>query len=225
MTTSFSNLYSDLFLLGIQLRSAKDPGSADLLRNRIIDLFNTVDRKGSDIPKDSRDQAKYAVAAYLDEMILSSPWSNRDEWSARPLQYEFFKEHIAGVEFFNRINAIRRALPANPGLLEVYYLCLILGFEGQYKIHGTEALKTLTEEVQAELGRSQEKQAKHGLSPHGSRPDELMEMVKQGIPAWVAFAFCLFVVVVYFLILTPMISHDAKGLADRLTQLLLSVNQ
>ena len=170
------------------------------------------------IPPEDIQQSRYALAAFLDEMILSSPWDHREEWSARTLQYEFFKEQVAGEEFFNRLEAFRRALPLNSDLLEVYYLCMILGFEGKFKIHGKEKLKDLIETVGQEL------RAKRGevpvLSPHGRRPEEFMEMVKQGLPSWVVLVSGFAAVFFFYLVISLVISGDANQVLGEILYIL-----
>jgi type VI secretion system protein ImpK len=218
--TRLADLFAELFILASRMKNARDFGYAETLRNRIIEMFETAERKGKDlgISADILSQARYAVAAFLDEMILSSSWPDKEEWSARPLQYEFFKEHVAGVEFFNRLESARRSSPPNSDLLEVYYLGLILGFEGQYKIHGTEKLKKLIEDLSREI------QSRRGeatpLSPHGKRQDELMDMVRRGLPSWVVVVSCVAVVFFFYITLSFMMSYDAHEAVRDLNQLL-----
>ena len=213
--------YCDLFILATQLKSIRDYGDPDLLRQRISGIFETADRKaqGAGIPKEVMDRAKYAIVALLDEIILSSPWPQKDQWSARPLQYDFFKEHMAGVEFFNRLEVLRRTSATNQEILEVYYLCLISGFEGQYKLHGQDKLKALFSELSREIEASSGDGAT-SLSPKGRRPDEFVEMMKQGLPAWMVVVSCLTIVFVFFLTLSYLGTRDAHEVSQYLTQLL-----
>lgn len=215
-----SDVYSDLFILATQLKSLRDYGDPDRLRQRIAGIFDAADRKGqgAGIPNEVMDRAKYAIVAFMDEIILSSPWPQKDQWSTRPLQYEFFREHVAGVEFFKRLEVLRQTAATSQEILEVYYLCLILGFEGQYKLHGQEKLKALISELSREIEASA-----HGgksLSPQGRRPDEFIEMMKQGLPAWVVTVSCLTIIFVFFLTLTFLGNHDANEVSQYLTKLL-----
>jgi len=215
-----SDVYSDLFILATQLKSVRDYGDPDLLRQRITGIFDSAMRKGREarISDEAMDRAKYAIVAFLDEIILSSPWPQKEQWLSRPLQYEFFREHVAGVEFFKRLEDLRRTAATNQDILEVYYLCLILGFEGQYKLHGQEKLNALVAELSREIEASGHKGKT--LSPQGKRPDEFIEMMKQGLPAWVILVSCLTIVFVFFLTLSYLGNHDAQEVSQYLTQLL-----
>ena len=78
--------------------------------------------------KEDFDQAKFAVCAWVDEMLLSSPWHERQTWLGDKLQKTFLTSD-AGVDFFERLNALGLH---QREVREVYYLCLALGFTGKY---------------------------------------------------------------------------------------------
>jgi type VI secretion system protein ImpK len=215
-----AEVFGDLLVLGTYLKEAKDLGSPDHLRTRLHHLFRVAEdqSKSVGIHSDGYTQARYAVTAYIDEMIINSRWANREQWSARPLQYDFFGEYVAGEGFFQHLDTIRRSLPLNADLLEVYGLCLILGFEGQYRINEHERLRGLIEDVTREV------QAKRGdvpvLSPHGKRPEELMELVKRELPVWVVLVTSAGIVFMFYLALFFLISQDAGHVVDQLRRLL-----
>ena len=215
-----ADAFSDLLVLGTYLKDSKEIGSPDHLRTRLHHLFHEAEERAKDrsVPSEACAHARYAVAAYIDEMVINSRWSQREQWAARPLQYDFFGEYVAGEGFFKRMDTIRRSLPLNADLLEVYALCLILGFEGQYRIHDRERLHGLIEDVAREV------QAKRGdapvLSPHGKRPEELMELVKRDLPAWVVLVTSAGIVMLFYLALTFLINQDVGEVLDQLRKLL-----
>lgn len=78
--------------------------------------------------------AVYALIALLDESVLNSPRELFSAWAGRPLQEEVFGDHMAGETFYAYLDALLEG-PADPeraDLLEVYLLCLLLGFRGRY---------------------------------------------------------------------------------------------
>lgn len=220
---SVSDVFSELLILGPYLKDARDLGSCESLRHRLLEMFHKAERQGTEagIPQDMLSQARYAVTAFIDEMVLNSQWAQKDQWSARPLQYEFFREYVAGVEFFKRLEQIRTAYPVPIELLEVYALCLILGFEGQYRVEGRERLKGLTEDVVREIQAKREEMP--SLAPHGRRPEELLEAVKQQLPIWVIVVSSLGLIFFFHLALTLIINHDANTVVHELKQLILRV--
>jgi len=85
--------------------------------------------KQQNISKEDCENAKFAVAAWVDEQILCSVWDGRLEWINESWQRRFFHTGNAGAEFMHRL----RDLPAdNRAVRKVYALCLAMGFQGPY---------------------------------------------------------------------------------------------
>lgn len=219
-TGKLVEIFNELLVLGTSLRDAKDLGNPEHLRTRVQRLFQTADEQSKTVGvgAEVQAQAKYAVAAFVDEMITHSSWVHREQWSAKPLQYDFFGDFVAGEGFFTRLETIRRTLPVDTDLLEVYALCLILGFEGQYRFHERERLSGLMADVTKEV------QAKRGetpvLSPHGKRPEELLELVKRELPVWVVLTTSAGIVLLVYLVLSGLINNQAAHLLNQLTKIL-----
>jgi type IV/VI secretion system ImpK/VasF family protein len=76
-----------------------------------------------------REEARFALVAFADEMILRSEWSRRGEWQAEPLQLQLFRTNRGGDEFFERLARLRAE---QTDAREIFFLCLVFGFEGQY---------------------------------------------------------------------------------------------
>lgn len=87
------------------------------------------------------DLARFAVCAWIDEMILSSSWSEKDRWMPLQLQKHYYNTTDAGEIFFERLNALG---PHQLEVREVYYLCMALGLTGRYfrDEYGLEQIKT-----------------------------------------------------------------------------------
>lgn len=93
------------------------------------------------------DLAKYALASFVDEVVLLSSWQGKNEWMAQTLQWQYFGEHGAGEGFFSHLSELRQQGADKIDILEIYYLCLQLGFQGIYRIHDTEKLNPLKREL------------------------------------------------------------------------------
>jgi len=208
--------FSDLFILGQTLKETADLGKTETLWIRLEQLFHEADKRGVDLgyPRDVLDDARFAMVAFLDEMILNSPWPQRDEWALQPLQFRFFGTRIAGEEFFIKLNIIRRAMPINMALLEIFYSCLVLGYEGQYTLEDREKLKGLIHDIYREF-HAKEKDTLL-LSPHGERPEEVLELVKHRLPAWVVVVASVAIILFVYTGFSLLIKYDASTVADEL---------
>lgn len=99
--------------------------------------------------------ASFAVVAFLDESILNSRNPVFADWSGRPLQDELFGAHVAGEMFFQSLDRLlgRRDSPQLADVLEVYYLCLLLGYRGRYSMSGPEGVRPLMDAVAEKIQR------------------------------------------------------------------------
>ena len=79
--------------------------------------------------------ATFAAVAFLDESVLNSQNPIFADWLRKPLQEELFGTHIAGEVFFQNLQQLIGKADSHDlaDLLEVHYLCLLLGFCGKYR--------------------------------------------------------------------------------------------
>lgn len=104
---------------------------ADVFAATMTDALN----KAADLahkqgyPKEDIQQSLFAIVAWLDEVAMTSAWPGATAWRLAPLQLRYFSSARAGVEFFERLEA----LPADAiHVREVYALALIAGFTGKF---------------------------------------------------------------------------------------------
>ncbi|MBD3393638.1 MAG: hypothetical protein GF418_16065 [Chitinivibrionales bacterium] len=164
------SLCTDLFLIVIRMREAEDLGEPSALAKLIryyVDLFEK-NCPVIGLSKEDTALAKYALVALLDETILSIPGPCRDHWISNPLQLEYFGDNVAGEEFFRKLDAMLKEPENKAGVLEVYYLCLSLGFEGRYRIANADERVRIMDNLGRTLKRVIAGRPAH-LSPHGRR--------------------------------------------------------
>ena len=171
---SLSDICTDLFSLISYLRDSGDTGQTEVLYGSFARFFSSIEDNARklDIPDVDIQDAKYALVAIIDETM---------RWASR-LEQEFFRRNIAGDEFFRRLEQIKTS-KGRTGVLEIYYFCLILGFEGRY-FRNPERLEEYIEELRQILGFERVEK----LSPYGEKSQEVMKRRKTGIPVWVPWA-------------------------------------
>ncbi|MEX2176520.1 MAG: DotU family type IV/VI secretion system protein [Pirellulaceae bacterium] len=76
--------------------------------------------------------AKYALIAWIDaELAILRPWGGREWWGANSLELDYWGQGLANVEFYQRATAAAQ-LPSKDAI-EVFYVCVMLGFRGFYE--------------------------------------------------------------------------------------------
>lgn len=128
---------SDVLSLILQLRNSQDLPAPDILQRRVLGLFDTMMQNGKEarIPEQDMLDAKYALAAFADEVIYHSNWPGRTQWLNNPLQLQFFQENTAGDGFFDRLDSLH-GQRGRLHVTQIYFLCLSLGFQGKFRITG-----------------------------------------------------------------------------------------
>jgi type VI secretion system protein ImpK len=99
----------------------------------------------------------FAVIAFLDETVLNSGQAMFAEWPRRPLQEEVFGVHMAGELFFQYLQQILGRSDSDDvaDLLEVYELCLLLGYKGRYSASRGAELQVIAAQVNEKIERVQ----------------------------------------------------------------------
>jgi type VI secretion system protein ImpK len=147
----------EAFTVAVRLRANRQvAASADAFRAQIKQLLASTDRDARRMGYDG-DTARlaiYAYIAFLDESVLNSAQPMFSGWSQQPLQEEVFGDHVAGENFFRHLADLlaRQDSEDLADLLEVYLLCLLLGFRGRYGANPG-ALHGITVSVQDKIRR------------------------------------------------------------------------
>lgn len=156
-------LYEGVFTVIVRVQSGKQPvQKIDTFRTRMKTVLEEITRAGMQRGYTAEDisQANFAVVAFLDEAVLTSSDSGRTQWARKTLQEEMFSQRSAGETFFQKLDHLRANRDSAELLqvLEVFYLCLLLGYEGKFAV-GSKAelyvlIDNLRERIERGLGRS-----------------------------------------------------------------------
>ncbi len=74
-------------------------------------------------------EALFAMVAWVDETAMSRSWPGAEAWRRAPMQRHYFSTSRAGVEFFQRLEALPESAQ---GAREVFGMVLLSGFQGRY---------------------------------------------------------------------------------------------
>jgi type VI secretion system protein ImpK len=166
-------LYQGLLTGIIRLKGQRQHlPDGESFRRRTKATLQEIERVAIAASYDGRDvrDTHFAVVAFLDEVILHSKDPVRAEWEQRTLQQDLFGQTDAGVVFFEKLEQFRSRRDSEQlaDILEVYLLCLLLGFEGRYaggkrgELEGQ--MESLRMRVEYIRGRADQ------ISPSGSLP-------------------------------------------------------
>jgi len=201
-----------------QLDAAARP-QPDLLHQRMRVFIERAMRKATEVgysPQDAQDIG-YALVAFADEVAVSRPGEVREYWLPRTLQLSFFNENQAGEGFFQRLQALVGD-SVRADVLRVYYQCLLLGFQGKYRVRGGEVeLASLVERVAASLRADS---ASSQLSPSGARPRDGRSGVRRALPLIGASVGAVVLSLVLYSVLRFTVASSADEIATRIASII-----
>ncbi len=131
MTPNFAQAVDPIFLYVLALldrigREAKPVPREERARIRAL-IDEAEARLGSGT---EWELAKYALISWVDEMLVDAFWDGREWWSNNVLEIELFNSRQCHERFF--LKAQQASTLAGRDALEVFYVCVILGFRGLY---------------------------------------------------------------------------------------------
>jgi type VI secretion system protein ImpK len=168
--------FQELFTAIVRLRAHRQEVSdAEVFRGQVLQAIRSAQQnaKARGYTDEDIHLAIFAVVAFLDESILNLRQPVFNEWVRKPLQEELFGRHVAGEVFFQNLEHLlgRRDSPELADLLEVYALCVLLGYLGRYSITSKGDLRALMGHTDDKIKRIRGGRA--DFSPYWMLPDEL----------------------------------------------------
>lgn len=205
-----AQLLQEALTAGARLRSDARPPVADAaaFRANVWLMLRTASEQSeaAGYPVGDVRRAVFAATVLVDEFALNSRQPALASWAQKPLQEEFFGQHTGGETFFQNLQEqlARPDTPETADLLEVYQLCLLLGFRGRHAHGDGSELRVLQQATHEKIRRIRgavPPLAPQWAPPSGETPpashDPWLKPLVIGAGACVALAVVCFVVFAY----------------------------
>jgi type VI secretion system protein ImpK len=176
----FQEVLTAIVRLRTNARTVTNAESFRAQANAAISAAEQASSRAGYLTDDAR-LATFAVVAFLDESVLNSRNPVFEHWGRRPVQEELFGVHVAGEIFFRNLERLLSKPDSHElaDVLEVYQLCLRLGFRGRYGMTGTGEPRARADAIGARIKGI--RGALTGLSPSW-RPSGQAVVQKQRSP-------------------------------------------
>lgn len=211
-TTNLIDLLHDGFYLVFLLRNHYIPSHPNEFREKILELLNRFEQQAKRLQFSADDihDAKYAFCALLDETIVTQQdaayFNLQNTWLISPLQLSLFGSQLAGYRFFEMLEQLRSRGKERLASLEVFHYCLLLGFQGKYRLESIESLNHLVARVGDEIDYLKGKKA--AFSPFAAIPDQIKHIIHHELPFFWILIFLLTFSVLTFAGLRFMLSQQ-----------------
>lgn len=218
-------LSKDFISMVLMVRRGQQAESVEAFMERVDDFFRDFAQNAHQAryTAEQVQDAQYALCAFLDESVLNAPNSNiRQHLELHPMQYKYFGRHLAGEGFFDKLDVLRQDVRTNLDVLEVYHLCLALGFQGKYRLEKVDELRYMTNTLGQDIARYR-RELPSELAPQWQLPDQVGQLLRHEVPLWVYLVLIALVCVGVYAVLNGLLGHQVDALANVLTSLFVTV--
>jgi type VI secretion system protein ImpK len=150
----FQEVLTAIMRLRMNRQTVSDSG---LFRAQVKEAINLADKDAQKLgyAPDTVRLAVFAVVAFLDESVLNQQVPVFADWARKPLQEELFGVHVAGEIFFENLRRLLEKADSTEvaDALEVYQLCLLLGYRGRYGTASKADLRAIIDSIDAKRRR------------------------------------------------------------------------
>src|SRR6266699_1191383 len=209
-------VYQNLLTVIVRLRANRQViNDAQAFRVQMQSALRAAEKEGIGklYPPEDVRLATFAIVAFLDESILNSTNPAFSDWPRMPLQEEMFGHHRAGEVFFENIDRLlsRSDSHAAADLLEVYSLCILLGYKGKYGLGDLDSVRPVLDAIAEKIRRV--RGPLPGLSPDWAVPEGNIQTT--GADPWIrrlavgALA-GVFIALLFFVLFKALLGSDAS---------------
>lgn len=208
---SLMTLAMDLFLIITKIKDTPDIGTPEALKKLLISYLSSFETQCITVGKthEQIEQARYALAAFIDEITLNRGGEFHEFWVKETLTVKYFNDQVGGENFFTRLEHLIMDMQKNIELLEIFYICLALGFQGRYRMEGAEKLPIVMENLLKRIERVRGKVGQAIAPSANTAPGNISE---KGSRKWMIAAFVLLCLSAVFYLV--MMFASASGLDE-----------
>lgn len=180
-----------LLVLAGRLRGQIANADVESLRRQCVqEVRDFEDRcRRASVPDADVLAARYALCTVLDEAVLNTPWGAQSGWAGQSLLVTFHREAQGGEKFFQLLDRLLGEPQRYLALLELWYVCLSLGFEGRYRLdeHGANRLTDVRRDLYLRIEQLRGG-SEPALSAHWTGVEDRRNAVLRLVPLWVVAA-------------------------------------
>jgi len=222
-------MFQELFTVTGRLRTNRQAVSDSMsFRHQIREAIKMADAESRKrgYTAEEIQLAIFAVVAFLDESILNLRHPIFADWPRQPLQEEYFGHHVAGEIFYQHLQKMLGMSDSQSvaDVLEVYYLCMLMGFAGRYTLGNRaemQGILQMTAEKIHRIRRTSGDISPSWLPPQGQFVPKAGSdpwVMRLGILAGVCLLLAIALFVIYKFSLSSAISTTAVNLARTFTE-------
>jgi type VI secretion system protein ImpK len=123
-----------LLALLSQLRATTHHADRPGLQRQLLALIGEFEERAraSGVTRPQVTAARYLLCTFIDEVIAATPWGADAPPGTRGLLQQFHEDESGADKVFELLDKLSADVQAHAPLLELFYVCFALGFQGRY---------------------------------------------------------------------------------------------
>jgi type VI secretion system protein ImpK len=131
MSPEFATAVDPVFTYVLSVMDEIESGRTPLPEDVSSRIRGFIDQAENRLGKrDDWELAKYALIAWVDDLLIEAPWEGRAWWEQNRMEFQVFRTAEAFTKFYLQANLATEQ--PRKDALEVFYVCVVLGFRGLY---------------------------------------------------------------------------------------------
>ena len=191
------------------------------LRQRLIDEIRRFEVRcqQAGLPYEVIVGARYCLCTALDEAAALTPWGSSGVWSSNGLLVTFHNETWGGEKFFQLLARLSQNPREHILLLEMINYCLLLGFEGRYRVldNGRTQLETIKQRLW-QMIRGVRGSYPPPLSPHPEDQPVMRKLWRPVIPLWACAGLAGFLACLFYIVLNWRLGDNTNPVLAKIYQ-------
>ncbi|EAX0952644.1 type VI secretion system protein TssL, partial [Salmonella enterica] len=204
-----------------QIRHSVSHDDQVALRQRLIDEIRRFEVRcqQAGLPYEVIVGARYCLCTALDEAAALTPWGSSGVWSSNGLLVTFHNETWGGEKFFQLLARLSQNPREHILLLEMINYCLLLGFEGRYRVldNGRTQLETIKQRLW-QMIRGVRGSYPPPLSPHPEDRPVLRKLWRPMVPLWACVALAGFIACLFYIVLNWRLGDNTSPVLAKIYQ-------
>ncbi|WP_063345666.1 type VI secretion system protein TssL, long form [Vibrio jasicida] len=182
----------------------------ETLAQKLRDYENRL--RQHNVELETIDTARYCLCCSMDEAVLNTHWGSQSTWSHDSLLSSFYSSSQGGEAFFKHLDNALSQPESQLDLLELMYVCLSLGFVGQYRLekNGLEDHRRLRKQIMSIL-KSYGRGTAQEMSANIDKRTVTGSQMSERAPLWVVCSVTSAILVCVFMYL----SYDLNRASNR----------
>lgn len=132
MTPKFAQAVDPIYLQVLGLLERIQDGNVSAPQEERLKIRALIDQAEAMVGNQPEwELARYALVSWIDEVLVDANWSGSDWWSNNVMEVELYNTRICYDQFY--VRAQEASTLARRDALEVFYVCVVLGFRGLYR--------------------------------------------------------------------------------------------